>query len=98
MAVSSSIGSNIFDILVGLPVPWLLYCLINGGQIDVGGGNVRTEFFYSVGFSLVLLILMLISVIVTIAMSGWRMTKGLGYSMFGLYLCFVVIEIIRAYT
>lgn len=25
MAVSSSIGSNIFDILVGLPFPWLLY-------------------------------------------------------------------------
>lgn len=25
MAVSSSIGSNIFDILVGLPVPWLLF-------------------------------------------------------------------------
>jgi Ca2+/Na+ antiporter len=25
MAVSSSIGSNIFDILVGLPVPWFLY-------------------------------------------------------------------------
>lgn len=25
MAVSSSIGSNIFDILVGLPVPWFLF-------------------------------------------------------------------------
>ncbi len=25
MAVSSSIGSNIFDIMVGLPLPWLLY-------------------------------------------------------------------------
>lgn len=25
MAVSSSIGSNIFDILVGLPVPWFIY-------------------------------------------------------------------------
>ena len=25
MAVSSSIGSNIFDILVGLPVPWIIY-------------------------------------------------------------------------
>jgi len=24
MAVSSSIGSNIFDILVGLPLPWIL--------------------------------------------------------------------------
>ena len=25
MAVSSSVGSNIFDILVGLPIPWFLY-------------------------------------------------------------------------
>lgn len=25
MAVSSSIGSNIFDILVGLPVPWIMF-------------------------------------------------------------------------
>jgi hypothetical protein len=25
MAVSSSIGSNIFDILVGLPIPWILF-------------------------------------------------------------------------
>lgn len=28
MAVSSSIGSNIFDILVGLPLPWLCFTLI----------------------------------------------------------------------
>ena len=27
MAISSSIGSNIFDILVGLPLPWLIYTL-----------------------------------------------------------------------
>lgn len=27
MAISSSIGSNIFDILVGLPLPWLSYCI-----------------------------------------------------------------------
>jgi Ca2+/Na+ antiporter len=25
MALSSSIGSNLFDILVGLPLPWFLY-------------------------------------------------------------------------
>eukprot|EP00539_Tryblionella_compressa_P002438 CAMPEP_0178737298 /NCGR_PEP_ID=MMETSP0744-20121128/2897_1 /TAXON_ID=913974 /ORGANISM="Nitzschia punctata, Strain CCMP561" /LENGTH=800 /DNA_ID=CAMNT_0020389825 /DNA_START=358 /DNA_END=2760 /DNA_ORIENTATION=+ len=25
MAVSSSVGSNIFDILVGLPIPWIMY-------------------------------------------------------------------------
>ena len=27
MAVSSSIGSNVFDILVGLPLPWIIYTL-----------------------------------------------------------------------
>jgi Ca2+/Na+ antiporter len=25
MALSSSIGSNIFDVLVGLPLPWIIY-------------------------------------------------------------------------
>jgi Ca2+/Na+ antiporter len=30
MAVSSCIGSNIFDITICLPVPWLLYSAIHG--------------------------------------------------------------------
>jgi len=32
MAVSSSIGSNIFDILIGLPFPWLCFTLWNNGK------------------------------------------------------------------
>jgi len=35
MAVSSSVGSNIFDVLVGLPLPWLLYSLSHS---DPAGG------------------------------------------------------------
>merc|ERR1719436_2225835 len=31
MAISSSIGSNIFDVTVGMPVPWLLWSAVNGG-------------------------------------------------------------------
>mmetsp|Transcript_20311 Transcript_20311/g.29742 ORF Transcript_20311/g.29742 Transcript_20311/m.29742 type:complete len:88 (-) Transcript_20311:574-837(-) len=31
MAVSSSIGSNIFDILVGLPVPWIIFIAYPNG-------------------------------------------------------------------
>merc|ERR1712046_458980 len=31
MAVSSSIGSNIFDVAVGLPVPWLLFNIVPDG-------------------------------------------------------------------
>ena len=32
MAVSSSIGSNVFDILIGLPLPWLVYSLYSSGK------------------------------------------------------------------
>lgn len=35
MAVSSSVGSNIFDILVGLPIPWILFTLWPNGKETV---------------------------------------------------------------
>lgn len=35
MAVSSSVGSNIFDVTVGLPVPWLIYTLIYNEPVQV---------------------------------------------------------------
>eukprot|EP00546_Thalassionema_frauenfeldii_P009225 CAMPEP_0178923284 /NCGR_PEP_ID=MMETSP0786-20121207/16631_1 /TAXON_ID=186022 /ORGANISM="Thalassionema frauenfeldii, Strain CCMP 1798" /LENGTH=633 /DNA_ID=CAMNT_0020597757 /DNA_START=166 /DNA_END=2064 /DNA_ORIENTATION=+ len=40
MALSSSIGSNIFDILVGLPLPWFCYSAINIKAITIGSENV----------------------------------------------------------
>merc|ERR1712050_71036 len=36
MAVSSSIGSNIFDVTVGLPMPWLMWCISKGKPFDLG--------------------------------------------------------------
>ena len=57
MAVSSSIGSNIFDITLGLPLPWFLWSIIEGGKgIDVISNSLN--------FSLLLLILMLVSVVI----------------------------------
>merc|ERR1719385_702644 len=53
MAVSSSIGSNIFDILIGLPGPWLFYALIIGdGSYEGEAGSLFT--------SLVVLMIMLV--------------------------------------
>merc|ERR1719415_248493 len=60
MAVSSSIGSNIFDILVGLPLPWLIFTIDYGTPIIVGGD--------ALGVSLLVLISMLVTVIFTICM------------------------------
>ncbi|XP_046282445.1 sodium/potassium/calcium exchanger 1 [Marmota monax] len=86
MAVSSSVGSNIFDITVGLPVPWLLFCLINGLQpVPVSSNGLFC--------AIVLLFLMLLFVISSIALCKWRMNKILGFTMFLLYFVFLIISV-----
>jgi len=82
MAVSSSVGSNIFDILVGLPVPWLIYSAVNNGQRIL----IKSEGLFR---SLLILIGMLVLVIGSIHCQGWKLTKILGGVMFLFYLCFL---------
>ncbi|XP_036114625.1 sodium/potassium/calcium exchanger 1 isoform X5 [Molossus molossus] len=86
MAVSSSVGSNIFDITVGLPVPWLLFSLMNGLQpVPVSSNGLFC--------AIVLLFLMLLFVISSIASCKWRMNKILGFTMFLLYFVFLIISV-----
>jgi len=85
MAVSSSVGSNIFDVTVGLPVPWLLWTLIESQPVSVSSKGV--------GCSITLLFLMLIAVFLSILAFKWKMTKGMGALMMGLYVVFVVISL-----
>ena len=49
MAVSSSIGSNLFDVTVGLPLPWLLYTLIFQRDMEVSTIKMRTRMEMAVG-------------------------------------------------
>ncbi|MXQ91747.1 hypothetical protein E5288_WYG004560 [Bos mutus] len=86
MAVSSSVGSNIFDITVGLPLPWMLFSLINGLQPVAVSSN-------GLFCAIVLLFLMLLFVISSIALCKWRMNKILGFTMFLLYFVFLIISV-----
>jgi len=86
MAVSSSIGSNIFDVTVGLPLPWILKTAISKAPVAVEA----TGMFCSIA----LLFMMLIFVFISIAAYKWKMTKGLGACMFLLYGAFVVISLL----
>ncbi|XP_045920612.1 sodium/potassium/calcium exchanger 2-like isoform X2 [Micropterus dolomieu] len=86
MAVSSSVGSNIFDITVGLPFPWLMWSFINGLKpVQVSSNGLFC--------AIVLLFLMLLFVIISIAACKWRMSKLLGFIMFLLYFVFLVVSV-----
>jgi sodium/potassium/calcium exchanger 2 len=50
----------------------------------------------SLNFSLVLLIVMLVSVVGIIALCGWRMTNGLGMAMLVLYGIFLTLVIMQS--
>ncbi|XP_047187446.1 sodium/potassium/calcium exchanger 1-like isoform X4 [Scophthalmus maximus] len=87
MAVSSSVGSNIFDITVGLPVPWLIYTLLHDGKPVAVSSN-------GLFCAIVLLFLMLLFVIISIAACRWRMSRMLGLTMFVLYFVFLVLSVL----
>ncbi|XP_053170157.1 sodium/potassium/calcium exchanger 1-like [Scomber japonicus] len=86
MAVSSSVGSNIFDITIGLPVPWLIYTLLHNGEPVAVSSN-------GLFCAIVLLFLMLLFVIISIAACRWKMSKMLGFTMFVLYFVFLVLSV-----
>jgi len=88
MAVSSSIGSNIFDILVGLPIPWLAFSAYYGGDPVVVGAD-------GLAVSILILLAMLVVVVMIIKMAGWRMTKQLGIAWLVLYFVFVAQDLAR---
>jgi len=54
-AVSSSIGSNIFDVTLGLPLPWFIWSLVNGGRaIDVVSDSLLISIVVLVGMVVIL--------------------------------------------
>ncbi|XP_029525307.1 sodium/potassium/calcium exchanger 3 isoform X1 [Oncorhynchus nerka] len=88
MAVSNSIGSNVFDILIGLGLPWALQTLaINyGSYIQLNSKGL----IFSVG-------LLLGSVFLTVLgvhLNGWKLDRRLGLVclfMYSIFLCFSIL-------
>jgi K+-dependent Na+/Ca+ exchanger-like protein len=90
MAVSSSIGSNIFDVAFGLPLPWLVFNLVSMGSGCNCPVIVEAE---GLMISLLILLGMVAAIVVIIHMSGWKMTHNLGYAMFLLYFIYVGVSL-----
>ncbi|KAM4572629.1 sodium/potassium/calcium exchanger 1-like isoform 2-T3 [Odontesthes bonariensis] len=90
VAVSSSVGGNIFNITVSLPVPWLLYSFIHGFTPMA----VSSEGIFCAS---VLLFLMLLFTIISIISCKWKMNKVLGVTMLLLYILFLILSIMLQY-
>lgn len=88
MAVSSSIGSNIFDVTVCLPVPWLVFSLY---QMNLPNSTFEYICILSNGLWLQIATLlgMVFATIVSIHLTGWKLNNKLGFLLLFLYILFV---------
>jgi len=96
MAVSSSIGSNIFDLCMGLPLPWFLKTVVLDLAQTGSTGYVRIG-SESMEFSLIMLFALLGVTIGSILMFKWQISKPMGYLMFVLYGIFVTLSLLVEY-
>merc|ERR1712013_900171 len=75
---------GISDAVMGLPLPWLLYTIIFGRDMEVNSVGI--------GCSIGMLFVMLLLFISIIAFK-WEMTKPMGGIMMVLYLVFVIVSL-----
>ncbi|XP_074854857.1 sodium/potassium/calcium exchanger 4 [Carettochelys insculpta] len=95
MAVSNTIGSNVFDILVGLGVPWGMQTML----IDYGS----TVKISSKGlvYSIVLLLGSVALTVGGIHLNKWNLDRKLGFYvlfLYAIFLCFSVLIEFNVFT
>eukprot|EP00105_Crassostrea_gigas_P043882 XP_019928030.1 PREDICTED: sodium/potassium/calcium exchanger 3 [Crassostrea gigas] len=85
MAVSNAVGSNVFDILICLGLPWLLKCGLGGFKVPVQ--------VYSEGllYSTLTLLLTVVFLLASTHVNGWRLTKRYGIALMIVYVIFNVL-------
>jgi solute carrier family 24 (sodium/potassium/calcium exchanger), member 2 len=86
-AVSSSIGSNVFDVNIGLGLPWLLFNIVYQEPVQVIAGGFL--------ISIIILFLTIFALCITIRCVKWTLPKWTGYFFIFLYCVFVAQQLAR---
>ncbi|KAL0994098.1 hypothetical protein UPYG_G00117730 [Umbra pygmaea] len=88
MAVSNSIGSNIFDILLGLGFPWALRTLVvdSGSSVYINNKGLV--------YSVVLLLASVFLTVTSIHLNHWKLDRRLGLGLIFLYTIFLLSSIL----
>ncbi|XP_061658851.1 sodium/potassium/calcium exchanger 3 isoform X2 [Syngnathoides biaculeatus] len=88
MAVSNSIGSNIFDILLGLGFPWALRTLVvdHGSSVSINNKGLV--------YSVVLLLASVFLTVTSVHLNRWKLDRRLGLGLLFLYAIFLLCSIL----
>lgn len=82
MAFAGLIGSNIFDILVGLGVPWLAYIAATGENIELKNEAIMR--------SMLFLVVAIVACVVSLWAHRWMLQPSVGVGPFVVYIASLV--------
>ncbi|MGB5273009.1 MAG: calcium/sodium antiporter [Flavobacteriaceae bacterium] len=88
MAISNAIGSNIFDILIGLGLPWVIMLVFFKDQILVDNTNLSS--------SIMLLMATIICIFFLFVFQKWKMGRKSGLFLIFLYVAYLIWLIANA--
>jgi sodium/potassium/calcium exchanger 3 len=92
MAISNALGSNVFDILLGLGVPWTLGILTKGENIFFyGSSQYLTEW-------IIILTLVVVVFFMVLIANKWVLSRNIGLVFFSCYFIYVGYAVVRQYT
>lgn len=80
MAISNAIGSNIFDILIGLGLPWAIVT-VGGKMVPVVTENLNN--------SIILLFATVIAVLAFLIAKKWKIGRFAGISLISIYIIYL---------
>ena len=89
MAINNAVGSNVFDILIGLGLPFLLYVLIYGEGLNLITNDLVISISILMASSVVLILFFLLG--------GWRTSRKFGIILILLYAAYVLYVTYTSY-
>lgn len=89
MAISNALGSNVFDILIGLGLPWLIMAMIKGK----GGFEVITE---NINQHILILLGSIFGVFLIFLITRWKINRLIGFLLIGFYAIYLTYVIFQS--
>lgn len=90
MAVANALGSNVFDIMLGLGVPWFISTGVLGNRVVFpGAGDSLLEW-------ILILTVILFLFIGALVVNKWKLNRWMGAVLLGLYVVYVISALVRA--
>jgi len=92
MAVSNALGSNVFDILIGLGVPWFIKTGIMGKDVIFPGKWDELK------YDIWVLVFVLVLFVGCLVVNKWHLTRRVGFLLLSFYLVFLLYNVFTVWV